>query len=160
MNLPLSQSDVSDRGTGDFKDPATGTLSPPPPPALIFSLDFISLVISLSLDGSFSFSFSAVDFDSALVTIILDFSSLEDFSSLLAFSFSLSDLGVFSLVSLAFSSLFARSSFGFSFPSFPSVLASGVAAGVFSFFSLSFSFPHFSLSSFSLITLLHRIKGY
>lgn len=149
---PLSDSDVSDRGTGDFKDPATGIFSPP----LVISLDFISFTKSFSLDGSFSLSFSAADFDSTVVTTVLDFSSFEAFSSFLAFSFSLSDFGVFSLISLALSSLFARSSLGLSFPSFPSAFVSGVAAVIFSFFSLSFSFPLFSLSSFSLIILLHQ----
>ena len=45
---------MTDRGTGDFKDPETDAFSPP----LAFSFDFISFTISLSLDGSFSLSFS------------------------------------------------------------------------------------------------------
>jgi hypothetical protein len=88
-------------------------------------------------------------------TVVLNFSSLA-FSSFLNFSFSLSDLGVLSFVSLALSSLFGRSSFGFSLLSLPSALASGVVAGVFSFFSFSFSFT-FSLS-FSLTALLLKNK--
>ncbi len=127
--LPRSDSTPSDLGTGDFRLPA---------PAF-FSTLLPSFVLLSDTSRSLDHSFSA------------DFPSILLFSSFLSsFLLSFSTLGVFSLLSMGFSS--------FSL-SFPPALASGVLPGFFSFFSF-FSFVVFSLSSFSLLPLvLWRDQG-